>query len=459
MPLFEVDRDAQIVSEIKPTTFPALGLWERKDLEAWVTSAPELAGGDFVVVTSEYDRFDRTSERLDVLGIVQLGDGRGRLVVVELKRDGTSTTVDLQAIKYAAYVAACQFGDVVAMYAAYHSVDDVTASETLLELLGGSEQDPPVIDDTPRIVLVAGDFRPEVTTTVLWLVDNFENMDIRCVRLQPFQVGERILVSSEVIIPLPEAEQYRLSVQRKRREIVDTQAAKAKAGRLIPRLLDAGALAIGDTLYFRRAAVPPGAPAWSRDEALYRAELATGEGTRTLRWTDPETHEAELVSPSLLAARLLYRFGVREGEVSSEGINGMIYWTADGEQTLRELAADYGLLEAANRRIDKTALKELCARIPRGRWTTYGDIASAIGVPGAAQSVAGVIATDPDVQNAHRVLRANGQISPGWRSTAGDGPAHAQARLEAEGVKLDQGGAASLSQRWEPSPPATNLGA
>jgi hypothetical protein len=115
------------------------------------------------------------------------------------------------------------------MYAAYHSVDEATADDKLRELIGSDETEPPVIDDTPRIVLVAGDFRAEVTTTVLWLVDNFENMDIRCVRLQPFQVGDRTLVASEVIIPLPEAEQYRLSVQRKRRDVIETQAAKAKA--------------------------------------------------------------------------------------------------------------------------------------------------------------------------------------------------------------------------------------
>jgi hypothetical protein len=98
MPLFEVDKDTKRVEEIKPTTFPELRLWERQDLEAWVTSAPELAGGDFTVITSEFDRFDRTSERLDILGIVPIEPGHGRLVVVELKRDGTSTTVDLQAI-------------------------------------------------------------------------------------------------------------------------------------------------------------------------------------------------------------------------------------------------------------------------------------------------------------------------------------------------------------------------
>ena len=40
-----------------------------------MASSPELAGGDFEVVTSEYDRFDRTSERLDLLGIVRIDDG------------------------------------------------------------------------------------------------------------------------------------------------------------------------------------------------------------------------------------------------------------------------------------------------------------------------------------------------------------------------------------------------
>jgi len=155
MPLFEVDHDTRRVTEIRPTTFPTLRLWERQDLEAWVLSSPDLAGGDFTVVTSEFDRFDQTAERLDVLGVVALEPGRARLVVVELKRDGTSTTVDLQAIKYAAYVAACDFDDVVDMYGRHHDVDEAHARETLLELLGGTEDEPPTIDDTPRIVLVA----------------------------------------------------------------------------------------------------------------------------------------------------------------------------------------------------------------------------------------------------------------------------------------------------------------
>ena len=446
MPLFEVDPASRHVTPIYPTTFPELKLWERQDLEAWVTAAPELAGGDFAVVTSEFDRFDRTSERLDVLGVVALEPGRARLVVVELKRDGASTTVDLQAIKYAAYVAAAQFGDVVEMYARHHGVTDEGARAHLLDLLGGTEDDPPVIDDTPRIVLVAGDYRPEVTTTVLWLIDNFE-MDIRCVRLQPFAVGERILVHSEVIIPLPEAEQYRLGVLRKRKEVERDQEERARAGRLLPRLLEAEALEVGQVLYFRRNAVPEGGPKWSTESNLYRATVVTGEGNRTLEWVDPETDKVSHESPSFLAARLLHRLGVRSGEVSSNGVNGMLYWTVDGDVSLRDLAADVGVLQGPGRHIDRDLLRRACQSIPEGKWTTYGEIATAIGVPGAAQSVAGVIATDDTIPHAHRVLRSGGRISPGWAADEG-GPEIALARLSAEGVRFGPDGAAALNQRW-----------
>ncbi len=55
MALFEVEKESNRVNQIGPSSFPELKLWERQDLEAWVLSAPELAGGDFDVVTSKYE--------------------------------------------------------------------------------------------------------------------------------------------------------------------------------------------------------------------------------------------------------------------------------------------------------------------------------------------------------------------------------------------------------------------
>jgi alkylated DNA nucleotide flippase Atl1 len=451
VPLFEVDPHARSVARVDPATFPDLGLWERQDLEAWVASAPEVAGGDFSVLTSEFDRFDRTNERLDVLGITATDEG-ARLVVVELKRDGSSTTVDLQAIKYAAYVAAAKWPDVVEMYARHHNLTEGDAQRALLDLVGGTEDVPPEIDSTPRIVLVASDFRTEVTTTVLWLIDNFE-MDIRCVRLQPFRLGERTLVHSEVIIPLPEAEQYRLGVQRKRRE-AERGGDATRAGRLVPRLLDAGALEVGQILHFRQDAVATGTgPAWSATEPLYTAKLATGEGVKTLEWTDPESGQTTLESPSLLAATLLRRLGLREGPVTSAGVNGMHYWTVDGHTSLRDLGAEAGVLERTGRSINRERLYAVCADIPAGNWISYKDLAQAIGVPGAQQSVAGVVASDPHVPNAHRVLRQNGRISPSFITHDGSGgPEVARQRLEQEGVSFGQGDAADPGCRWTDVP-------
>lgn len=448
MPLFEVKSDSKRVTMVEPTSFPALKLWERQDLEAWVLSAPELAGGDFMVVTSEFDRFDKTSERLDVLGIVKTKPGYGRLVVVELKRDGASTTVDLQAIKYAAYVASVQFSDVVEMYARYHEAPGPDAEAALLELLEGSEDEVPIIDDTPRIVLLAENFRPEVTTTVLWLLDNF-GVDIRCVRLQPFEVGDRVLVNSEAIIPLPEAEQYRLGVKRKRQEVEREQDQKARARRLLPRLIETGALELGQPLYFRRDAVPAGRD-WSHSEPLFVGKLVESEGNRTLEWVNPETGETLLDSPSLQAARILNLLGLKEGTITSAGINGMHYWTVDGEISLKDLGKDAGLLESTSRHIDRDRLREACKAIPSGRWTTYGDVAAAIGVAGAAQAVAGVIKSDPSIPNAHRVLRSTGGISPGWTATDGGGPEVARKRLDEERVPFGENNCADPARRWHP---------
>ena len=52
-----------------------------------------------MTITTEYDKFDRTNKRLDIMAV----DTNGKLVVIELKRDVADAFVDLQAIHYAAY--------------------------------------------------------------------------------------------------------------------------------------------------------------------------------------------------------------------------------------------------------------------------------------------------------------------------------------------------------------------
>ena len=72
-----------------------------------------------------------------------------------------------------------------------------------------------------RIVLAAGDFDPEITTSVLWL--NSMGLDIRCVQMQPHLVGTRRILDIKQLIPLPEAAHYQVAIREKSREQVAAQ--------------------------------------------------------------------------------------------------------------------------------------------------------------------------------------------------------------------------------------------
>lgn len=92
----------------------------------------------------------------------------------------------------------------------------------------------------------------------------------------------------------------------------------------------------------------------------------------------------------------------------------------------------------------------LVARIPRGKVTSYGRIAVALGSPRAAREVGWAMAAIPDELNlpAHRVVRVDGAMAGG---RAFGSPAVQRALLEAEGVGFQSDGRVDLRLHlWEP---------
>lgn len=78
----------------------------------------------------------------------------------------------------------------------------------------------------------------------------------------------------------------------------------------------------------------------------------------------------------------------------------------------------------------------LVRSIPRGRVTTYGTIALALGVPRGARTVGWALRACPDDVPWYRVVNAQGKIS--WRPTGGY---HLQrAQLQREGVRFTREG-------------------
>jgi hypothetical protein len=221
MPLFEMTVDALV--PVPSTTFAAEQVLERADLQRLLRARIDMISEGVLVVAEEFGAFAETHRRIDLLGV----DHGGHLVVFELKRTGDGGHLELQALRYAAMISAMTFSDLVEHYGSYLARIDPTAREggraqlaDWLEEAGGEDA---IISREVRIVLVAAGFDREITTTVLWLNDIY-GLDIRCVRLTPYRVADRLLLDVQQVIPLPEASE--LTVQLRRRE---TQARAAGA--------------------------------------------------------------------------------------------------------------------------------------------------------------------------------------------------------------------------------------
>jgi len=211
--LYIYDKQNKSLMPCKETEFRAHGLLERQDLAKWVEQYPAILGEELLIITSEYDRFDKTNERLDLLGL----DKDGNLVVIELKRDDSGKNVDLQAIKYAAYCSTLRLADLVEMYVKYQKQKgiEITSEAAQAAILNFIENnDFEECNDRPRIILVSKEFRPEVTASVLWL-RKFA-LDVSCVKWDPYELENGcVAVNSSVLIPLPEAKDFIIQAEKK----------------------------------------------------------------------------------------------------------------------------------------------------------------------------------------------------------------------------------------------------
>jgi hypothetical protein len=211
--LFTYDKNTNKISEYEEITFGSQDILERQDIEQWVEEHPSILGEELLILTSEHNRFDKTDERLDVLAI----DQTGTLVIVELKRDDSGKTVELQAIKYAAYCSTMTLEEIAGFHQEYlqkkgQSLDQEAARQKILAFIENDDFEE--LSDKPRVILVSKEFRPEVTATVLWL--RKFGLDVRCVKLTPYALNKQtIAFEANTLIPLREAEEFIIRSERK----------------------------------------------------------------------------------------------------------------------------------------------------------------------------------------------------------------------------------------------------
>lgn len=213
MPLYEVTQEG--LSAQTPAAFKTLEMYEKQDLQRLLREQIDALGEELLVISEEFGSWQDAKRRVDLLAL----DKSGRLVVIEIKRTEDGGHMELQAIRYAAMVSSMGFADVLEAFAVHclknRSHEDVDPRAELENFLqSGALGEEPVISNDVRIVLVSADFGREITTAVLWL-NGFEGMDIRCVRLVPYELEGRVYLDIQQVIPLPEAADYQVQLRKK----------------------------------------------------------------------------------------------------------------------------------------------------------------------------------------------------------------------------------------------------
>lgn len=199
---------------VSATSFTAENIHERKHIQQLLKANVTVLDASLMVIAEEFGDWIDSSRRIDLLCI----DSDANLVVVELKRTEDGGHMELQALRYAAMISAMTFEQLVETHARFINPaqpDHDDAQAAILKFLGWDGPDEDQFGQDTRIILASANFSKELTTAVLWLRDR--DIDIRCVRLQPYRLADgTVLVDAQQIIPLPETASYQTQIGVKR---------------------------------------------------------------------------------------------------------------------------------------------------------------------------------------------------------------------------------------------------
>ena len=218
MAIYELAKNELI--KIRTTTFSEQGIRERQDLQRLLRAQIEILAPNTLIISEEFGEWEDSRRRIDLLGI----DKESNLVVIELKRSEDGSHMELQSVRYAAMIANLTFSRVVDIYGAYLEKIGVEKNpeEHLLEFLDLEEADEESFGHDVKIVLASAEFSKEITSSVLWL--NEKGLDIRCIRIRPYQDGQKTLLDVQTVIPLPETEQYQVQIKEKKQKAKEARS-------------------------------------------------------------------------------------------------------------------------------------------------------------------------------------------------------------------------------------------
>lgn len=217
--MYLISRESNRVTKLKQKTFSELKFRERDHLQEWIANNPSTLGEELLIIQKEFSGFNETNERLDLLALDKLGN----VVVIENKLDDSGKDVTWQVIKYASYCASLTKQDIIKVYQDYLG-NSALAEDKLSDFFDGRELSEIILNqglNSQRLILVAANFRKEVTSSVLWLL-NFK-IRLQCFKVTPFAYADQLFLNVEQILPTKETEDFAISMSTKAQEEIEVQ--------------------------------------------------------------------------------------------------------------------------------------------------------------------------------------------------------------------------------------------
>ncbi len=328
--IYSISKDKHSIAAVQASTFKNLDIWERRDIQEWVRKCPQILGENLLILSIEFDRFSNSNDRLDILAL----DTEGNLVVIELKRDSAAGLADLQAIRYAAMVSSMTIDMVIPYFIAYsekycgEQIKSLEAKERIEKFVELDEFYE--LSSKPRIILCSEGFSTEITTTVLWLRQS--GIDITCVKITPYSFDGQSVIVPTVIIPLQEAKQYLIEIQKKDEEQV--QGTRKIAQRTMKFLVESGLLKADDKIYLNYGL--PEYISFIENDPYFSATITGKIGqSDAIRWD----YDGQEYAISALTWKI-FTENHPEKTRPAGAVNGNWHWVDKNGQQLWHLAKD-----------------------------------------------------------------------------------------------------------------------
>lgn len=212
--LFELNEEKNRGEKIEKKSFKDLKMSEVKHLQEIIANNTEALGEELLIIQKEFHGFDDTNERLDLLAL----DKNGNVVIIENKLDDSGKDVTWQIIKYASYVSALTKDEIIKIFQEYldRYENNKNSENEMKTFFDVEDLEELVLNEgvtSQRLMLVAGNFRKEITSSVLWLMNY--GLKIQCIKATPFKTGEKLILNMEQIIPVKDIEDFTIKISKK----------------------------------------------------------------------------------------------------------------------------------------------------------------------------------------------------------------------------------------------------